>query len=448
MTGTLASPRLVFEHDPANQDLGSTRVLETLPMFLGGRPVLEGLYMESALLGPAIYQLQSEVSARPSSPLVRFPSGRLNPGMAAAHMRMLHANQVLLRSPEAARALINSDLFALEASAGPFSLLRLKDFNAAMVEAMPRPWVIKPREGWMLDSYKWFRSASRMQSEWPVYADASADRRQVDREWASKSFTHAERRSGPTRMDSAEVTALDLSRHGIRFQTSAPGRPHLIKMAFHPRWELRTPGELWLAAPGFMLVVPDGNDVELVYGTTWIGRAGEAASLLALMAVMATLVLGASHARRALTKPKLTEAATASGLHHWSVIHWWTGSAVLAIVAASLAASSPGIAYFDAWDAYRKGRYEQASMLFTKAHDGRRSPAGQEEALFWAAKAAEASGDSAMALSLFTRLVESYHGYWLQESLRQVAKLSAEAGDDARAQKAKQRLRTEFGSEH
>ncbi len=49
-----------IEHDPANNDLGSTRSLEALPMFLGGRPVLEGLYMESALLSPEVYWLQSE----------------------------------------------------------------------------------------------------------------------------------------------------------------------------------------------------------------------------------------------------------------------------------------------------------------------------------------------------------------------------------------------------
>jgi hypothetical protein len=46
MEGDLFTPRLVFEHDPENQALGSTRALEALPMELGGRPVLEGLYME------------------------------------------------------------------------------------------------------------------------------------------------------------------------------------------------------------------------------------------------------------------------------------------------------------------------------------------------------------------------------------------------------------------
>lgn len=441
MAGTLASPRLLFEHDPANQDLGSTRVLEALPMFLGGRPVLEGLYMESALLGPAIYQLQSEVSARPSSPLVRFPSGRLNPAMAATHMRMLYANQVLLRSSEATRALIDSELFILEATAGPFSLLRLKDFNVAMVEAMPRPWVIKPREEWMLDSYRWFRSARQILSEWPVYADTSAGRFPIDREWV---LNHAGVHAGQAQKDHAEPIPVDLSRDRIRFKATTPRHPHLIKMAFHPRWELRTPGELWLAAPGFMLVVPDGDDVELVYGTTWIGRAGEAATLFALSWVISTLVLVAWRARHRSAGSTPANLATSAGLYRSAIINWWTGSAALVIVAAALAVSSPGIAYFDAWDAYREGRYKAASKLFAEAHAGRRSPAGQEEALFWAAKAAEASGDAALALSRFTRLVETYHGYWLEESLRQVVRLSEHAGDAATAKAARTRLQAEF----
>ena len=35
LSGGLWSPRLAFEHDPANNDIGSTRTLEALPMFLG-----------------------------------------------------------------------------------------------------------------------------------------------------------------------------------------------------------------------------------------------------------------------------------------------------------------------------------------------------------------------------------------------------------------------------
>jgi 6-pyruvoyl-tetrahydropterin synthase related domain len=92
LKGPLDAPRVVFEHDPENSDLGSTRTLEALPLF-GSRPVLEGLYMESAVSGPFIYQLQAEVSERPSSPLARYPSRKGSPREAEQHMRELYTDK-------------------------------------------------------------------------------------------------------------------------------------------------------------------------------------------------------------------------------------------------------------------------------------------------------------------------------------------------------------------
>jgi len=129
LTGDLSSPRLLFEHDPQNSDIGSTRALEALPMFLGGRPVLEGLYMESAIVSPAVYQLQSEVSTHPSSPLARFPSASLNTQMAAAHMRFLYVNQVVIRNQESVRDFRRSVDFSETSVVPPFHVFSLTDFN-------------------------------------------------------------------------------------------------------------------------------------------------------------------------------------------------------------------------------------------------------------------------------------------------------------------------------
>lgn len=439
MSGTLASPRLLFEHDPANTDLGSTRVLEALPMFLGGRPVLEGLYMESALLGPAVYQLQSEVSARPSSPLVRFPSGQLDPVMAAAHMQLLHANQVLLRSREAAAALKGSGLFELEAAAGPFKLLRLRGFIDSLVDPTPRTWIVKPRTGWMMDSYRWFRSARLMGEGWPVYTAQAAEVPAHSSPLANGSLANAG--AGLAQGLRAQITALELSRHRLKFSTDGLGQPHLIKMAFHPRWDLKTRGSLLLAAPGFMLVVPEETQVELHYGTTWVGRGGEIASALAVGLLVWTLGQRALRRRRmpwALTSPPDKSARTPSGAR------WWAGASVMVAAALLLSATSPGIAYYGAWEAFRQGHHEQASTLFYKAYKGRRSPAGQEEALFWAAKAADAAGDPGLALARYSTLADGHDGHWVAESLHEISRLALLEGNAPVAELAQRRLREEF----
>ena len=257
MRGELFSPRLVFEHDPDNNDIGSTRTLEALSMFTNGRPVLEGLYMESALLGPAIYQLQSEVSARPSSPLVRYPSGSLDPELAARHMNALHAELLLLRSSKAKAAIEASGLFARVAVSPPFALYRVKGFDSELLQVVKLPLRWLPREDWMQDSFAWFRPRSRFDAYQPVYGEP---------------VTISAAASPPG------IRVERFTRNEMVFTTEAIGRPHLLKIAYHPRWQLLSLGSLRIAAPGFMLVIPEEKEIRLVYGHTLIGKVGMAAS--------------------------------------------------------------------------------------------------------------------------------------------------------------------------
>jgi hypothetical protein len=442
MTGQLDSPRLLFEHDPSNEDLGSTRVLEALPLFLGQRPVLEGLYMESALIGPAIYQLQSEVSARPSSPLVRFPSGQLDPDMAAVHMQMLHASQVLLRSQTAATALLESGHFELQASEGPFKLLRLKTFVDALVDPTPRPWSAEPRTGWMLDSYKWFRSGRLMQETWPVYADSIEGlASRVGPDFATEPAGLAS--DAGAGIERRYVSEVSLTRHSLSFRTDHLGQPHLIKMAYHPRWKLTTPGSLQLAAPGFMLVIPTQTKVELSYGTTWIGHCGMAATALALVVLLLSLARRWSAKANAANGMNLV-APDVAQTEDRPLTGWYIGGVSIGAACLVLTANSPGIAYHDAWDDFRQGQHRAASQRFYNAYEARRSPAGKEEALFWSAKSADAAGQSDVALRRYSKLTEEHYGHWVAESLSEVFRLAHQMGDKATAEKARQRLLKEF----
>lgn len=417
MAGQLDSPRLLFEHDPDNEDLGSTRTLEALPMFLNGRPVLEGLYMESALLGPAVYQLQSEVSARPSSPLVRFPSGRLDPALAARHMRMLRSDQVLLRSAAAKQALLASGLFEPVAENPPFLLLRLKSFDAALVDGSSHPWRIRPRRDWMQDSHAWFRSERKLAGEWPVYLDHPSPE-------TVRTFS--------ADYPPARIERLKVTREAVSFTTSAPGRPHLIKMTYHPRWRLETKGEVFLAAPGFLLVVPGEASVRLVYGTTAVGLAGECASLVAALYLVYCLLR-----RRKSAVPAHAPASV-------DFRRWGAMAAAMAAGCVWLHATSPNRVYFDGWKAMNAQRYAEAAERFLAAYPRRPSPAAQEEALFWAAKALENAQQPAQAVERYRELFDRFHGYWVAESLYSYARLNRGLGHVALARRAEERLRQDY----
>ena len=418
MRGDLWSPRLLFEHDPANNDIGSTRSLEALPMFLNHRPVLEGLYMESALLGPAIYQLQSEVSARPSSPLVRFPSGSLDATFAARHMNFLHADSVLLRSQSAKTALAASGLFDKVADSPPFALYRLKQFDSHFAEVVTQPLRIVPLRDWMQDAFAWFRTRSRFDADLPVYTDApvaiAAGIKSVVRE-------------------------VSLTRNELVFESDAIGQPHLIKFAYHPRWHLVSKGSLHIAGPGFMLVVPQEREIRLVYGHTQIGWLGMLASALALLSV----VWLAWAQRKQLSAAIVAPVAAPSGRwRHWVplLVAW----CLLVLAGVYFAVRSPERIYNQAWDAMRSNQYQTASEKFSLAYALRRPPAKKEEALFWGAKATELAGKRSEAKGLYRELCESYHGYWLPESLYTLVLLEGLDGRAAAAEPYARRLRDEY----
>jgi hypothetical protein len=424
LKGDLSSPRLLFEHDPANNDLGSTRTLEALPMFLGGRPVLEGLYMESALAGPAVYQLQSEVSSQPSSPLARFPSGSLDLDMAAQHMRMMYANEVLVRHPNTRRAFSASALFEEQARAEPFAVYRLKDFTSKMVDLVDKPLRWQAKTDWMEASFQWFRSPQGFVAEIPVFDDGPMpDLRPV-----------------PAK---ARVHDFKLERNQISWRTDAVGAPHLVRMAWHTRWQLATRGSLHLAGPGFMLVIPGEAEVRLVYGHTRMGVAGMWASGLAVLVLLWLAWCDVRRSAWICTNLRAKTHAHAQSI--WPsdrLSFFWP--ALLMGLALWLYSHDPERLYANAWVKMRSSQHVQAAQLFDDAYAERRGDAKQEEALFWAAKAYEQAGMRDEALARYVRLTSSYHGYWLPEALYLQWQLARAKGLAAQADEARERLLREF----
>ncbi|TXT40534.1 MAG: TPR repeat protein [Comamonadaceae bacterium] len=421
LSGKLDSPRLTFEHDPANNDIGSTRALESLPMFLGGRPVLEGLYMESAPVGPAIYQLQSEVSRYPSSPLARFPSGSLDTDMAAKHMNFLYANEVLIRNEETYKAMSGNRLFVEIASTPPFSVFKLSNFNSHLVDLVDiakQPLKIFPLQGWMETSFQWFRSRQRFDTELPVFHDGALT--QIDAAQAN-----------------ARIHEFQMERHSLRWRTDAVGTAHLVRMAWHPRWQLMTKGKVYLAGPGFMLVVPDEPNVVLEYGHTNVGIAGMVATAIALLILFVAVFLDVK-----LEKQQYKIAGKATlWPSHWLEIVW---PVVLIGVAFWFHIQNPERIYTEAWNLMRVNRHSDAALEFDHAFNVRKSQAKKEEALFWSAKAYELAGKRDDALLRYRQLTANFYGYWVAESLYIQSQLEVASGQTAQAELSQNRLMREY----
>ncbi|WP_084181795.1 6-pyruvoyl-tetrahydropterin synthase-related protein [Polaromonas glacialis] len=425
LKGTPTSSRLVFEHAPANSDLGSTRALEALPMFLGGRPVLEGLYMESALLGPAIYWLQSEISAQPSSPLSRFPSGSLDLEKAAVHMQWLHADTLLLRSDAAKLAAQTSKLFEKIGEAPPFAVYQLRNFSSQMITPVTWDLLQTPMAGWMENAFDWFRRQDHRDGSQPYYLGKNQHEIHI---------SHAD----PARI---KVSDEHISREEIRFSTTGIGTPHLIKMAFHPRWQLASPGTLTLAAPGFMLVVPETTQVVLHYSTTLIGKVGKVVStfacfFLAFICIKRILIFYNYKQKIRLHRDVLTDITEPSKYIAWIAILFITSMVIHAL--------SPERNYRLGWQSMRHHDYAKAQFYFIESAGQRRGRGRSEEAIFWAAKASELGGRKKEALALYTKLILTYSGYWVPEALYTAAELARTEGNLDQANAWTQRLNQNY----
>jgi hypothetical protein len=280
------------------------------------------------------------------------------------------------------------------------------------VELVKQPLRWLPADDWMQDSFTWFKTRKRFDAYQPVYGEPVS----------------AKEGSLPA---SGFVRVKKLSREEMAFETDAVGYPHLIKIAYHPRWRLESRGSLHIAAPGFMLVVPEEKEIVLVYGHTPIGKLGMAASSAAFLLLGWIAYRGRRRARPA------APAEAPVGTWRASLIGW------LVLVAAGgyFAVRAPERVYASAWDSMRANRYQEASADFAQAYTLRRPPAKREEALFWQAKATELAGKHRDALALYKELVAGYHGYWVPESLHQIVVLERGFGLAANADPYIVRLR-------
>ena len=402
----------MFEHDPDNHDMGSTRTVEAMPLF-GTRPVLEGLYMESAISSAFIYQLQAEISSRPSSPLSRFPSSKGTVDAAVGHMNEFYTDTLVLRSESMKQRFLADDRFEVLADADPFLALKLKNPESQLVDIVTAPLEIKTREKWMDSAFRRFRLAHPY-GEREVYVSP-------DQQWQD-----------PLPSAGGEVQLLEMERERLVFETTAPGQPHVIRMTYNPKWKSVNGEPVFLTEPAFMLIVPQQTRVELRYEMTRPDYIGIAFSLIGIAGLVIVLIVpGLSYPPVFAQGPAFMITSVllvlALGVSLWS---WWF---------------NPERTYQHGHELLSDKQYMPASRAFDRAFDGRHVPGKKAEALFWAGRSLEFMSDHGDALDRYTTLASEYpDNYWAAEALYRIVMLQTKAGNAASAGMAYQQLTRDF----
>lgn len=276
LAGDVSSPRVAVEYSKLHERGGSIRVHEMLPFF-SGRSTLEGVYNQAAVTTHPVYFLTSELSAVAPNPFRKLRYSRFDTGAALVHLRLLNVREVVALSDQLVASLRARREVELLAQVGPYHVFRLRTAGSGYVEPVAFAPVRSSRDGWREKAYRWWARQSPRAVPLVFTDDASLGPEERDPWLPPQELPLPADVSVRSHYTGEELT----------LETSHPGHPLLVKIAYHPRWRAIGADGPYLVAPGLMLVVPRQPQARLVYA------ARTAADWLGLGLTLATFALGA-----------------------------------------------------------------------------------------------------------------------------------------------------------
>ncbi len=282
--GDLNDPRVVFEHSQAHNRFASSRAFENLPLF-SGRSTLEGVFHQASPNSPFIFYLQSEASERGSGPFPQYTYTRMDPEKALPHLRVFNATDIVAVSDKAKEAYGAHPSFEKTFEQGTYAVFHAAEADTGYVVAAENEPILYDGPAWKLAFYRWYKHYDMLDIPLvPAELISDADAREF--ELRTDSITRLERKpiKGDCKIDST------LEQYAIRFTTTCPGRPHIVKVSYFPRWRATDGSSILPVSPAFMLVVPKSEQFEMVYGRNAIDLAGLGISIAGLLLLIGCIV--------------------------------------------------------------------------------------------------------------------------------------------------------------
>jgi hypothetical protein len=414
--GQLSDPRVVFEHHPDHDAVGTTRAFEMLPWF-AGRSTLEGLYRESALLAAPVYYLQSELTRTPSCPIEGLECGRFNPAGAQPHLGLFAVDTIVTYGDAVPRALEQQPGISARGHAGPYVVFSV-DQPAPLVEPARFKPVVDRTDDWRGDAYDWFRAGTDLDVPLVLRRPPGDGELHVEH--------YAPRRLPRQPLIAAPDVRVVYGDGTIEVENATPGHPLFVKTAFHPGWRADDESPIDLVAPGMMLVTPRSERVVL----RWSARS---AGLIGLLLSGAAVII--------LFTVRTIPPAPASEISRSLGFAWCAAAVTIVIAAVGYAVvEHPPVNYgdllFEAQRAAGQKDFRQADALYERllaAPD--RHHALRDDAGLYFALAADAAGEASETEARLRRFLEEFRVSTFRcEVLVRLGRLLASSGriDDAR----------------
>ena len=300
--------RAMWEYNADENRFGTPEALMLLPYWTTGCiDSMEGLLFESSATTPYHFLNQAELSVSPSEAVVGLPYGALTVPLGVQHLQMLGVRYFMAASPQVQQEAGADPTLRLVATGGPWAATydgqRLDTTwkvylvaHAGLVTPLPdepavlagvgqgqTTWLGRIGVGDALTpgpSLRWYLDPAAWRTELTAGGPPSWPRVGASRATVPPSVPVAR----------TTVSGVRAGADSLRFHVSRVGVPVLVKISYFPNWRATGADGPWRATPNLMVVVPTSHTVTLTYGGTAVTTAGDAASLLGALAVLALAV--------------------------------------------------------------------------------------------------------------------------------------------------------------
>lgn len=292
----------MYEHSARHEGAGTVRAFEALPLF-SGRSTLEGAYMQSSLSAPFIFDLQSELTLTPSCPFPQYRCSSFDPDRAVPHLVLFNVKGFIAVSAEVKSALDARPAFRRVLNVEPYALYEILPGNGRYVTPLRFEPVVSDERDWKRLAYNWFQR--------PDWSEVPLIFLQGDERPPPDALPFQGLDQGPMKRPlsgACEVKEAILEQE-IRFDTDCPGRPHLIKVSYHPKWRVEGAASIYLASPAFMVVYPTQRSVRLMFGDRRPDTVGWTATAVGLLWFSGEALAAARRKTRRYTDPTASRQA-------------------------------------------------------------------------------------------------------------------------------------------
>jgi tetratricopeptide (TPR) repeat protein len=275
LAGDFQDPRVVYEHSEDHNTFGSSRAFESLPLF-AGRATLESL-----------------VSHKTSQPFPQYNYTAMDYNRARSYLELFNVRDLIVKSKQAKNAIRQASGYAMKKSIGQYELWELTTNRNRYVEPLRfEPVLYTGTAPWKQVAHQWFVHDELLETHLVFKLADQPDKTPFGL------ITDNPDSLPKKPIDTSECRVQEeIKNSEILLQTNCIGRPHLIKVSYHPDWHVEGAGKIYLASPSFMLIYPEKSNVRLYYGPGPWDRLGQLMTLFGLFVLLINVPLPVKNRR-------------------------------------------------------------------------------------------------------------------------------------------------------